>query len=705
MPDLLSIAMKLYDKGLTVTPVSGKKPMIKYWQERRPSREELARSFRSNGITGLGLVTGKLSGNLVCLDFDGEGWNAGVNAVLAAWPELEASLQVLTGSGKLHIYIRCTDLPESFTRRTFHRADLRAAIELRGNRCQSLIPPSIHPDTGKPYRWAQIEADIIDVSFQELERWLEEWSGIISADNLARGARPAKLPEVIPEGQRDVTLTSLAGSMRRRGASFDAILAALREENMRRCRPPLPDEQVVKIAKSVGRYTPEDAAINLTDLGNARRLAALHGDNIRYCYTWGKWLIWHGTHWEIDNTGEIERLAKQTVAEMYAQAAALEDDTQRKQLARWALASESRSRIEAMIALAESEPGIAIDHTVLNKDPYLFNVINGTIDLRTGELREHRREDLITKLSPVPYYPEARSLLWEAFLYRIMDGNEALIRFLQKAVGYSLTGIITDQCLFFMYGTGANGKSTFTETILAMMGDYGQKAPTEMLIARNNTSIPNDVARLVGARFVVAAEVEEGRRLNESVVKDLTGGDRLVARFLHREFFEFDPTHKLWMYGNHKPIVRGTDNGIWRRIRLIPFTVSIPPAEQDTKLREKLRDELPGVLAWAVQGCLRWQEEGLQPPLEVAAATDSYRSEMDVLQAFIQDRCILGEAYRTRASDLYKSYTEWCKENGENPISGTRFSFVMRERGFDRERSSSTGHMIYIGIGLKEPTD
>jgi putative DNA primase/helicase len=298
----------------------------------------------------------------------------------------------------------------------------------------------------------------------------------------------------------------------------------------------------------------------------------------------------------------------------------------------------------------------------------------------------------------VAYHPEAECPTWDAFLWRIMGGRQNIIDFLRRAVGYSLTGMVTEQCLFFLHGTGANGKSTFIEALATMFGDYFQKAPTEMIMTKYGQGVPNDVARLPGTRFVVAAEIEEGRQLAESLIKDLTGGDTVTARFLHREFFEFKSTHKLWMYGNHKPIVKGTDDGIWRRMRLIPFNVTIPEEERDANLPEALKTELDGILAWAVRGCLEWQHDGLGVPDEVKNATKKYRAEMDSLAEFIVDCCVEGPGYLAGAADLHKRYSAWCASINETPMTATMFGRALRERGFEKEHTRNGA--IYKGIGL-----
>jgi putative DNA primase/helicase len=442
-----------------------------------------------------------------------------------------------------------------------------------------------------------------------------------------------------------------------------------------------------------------------TDLGNSERFIYRHGDDVMYCYAWGKFLVWTGRRWERDETGKLHRLAKATVRSIYQEAAETEDEKERKALADHAKRSEAEARIRAMLELAKSE--VPISSEDLDARPWYLNVQNGTVDLRTGNLHPHRQEDFLTKLAPVSYDPDATAPTWAAFLERVLP-SEDLRAFVQRAVGYSATGDTSEQCMFINHGGGANGKSTFQETIAAALGDYTMRAPTEMLLARRAGGIPNDVARLKGSRFVAASETEEGRRLAESLIKDLTGQDTITARFMRAEWFDFKPTHKLWLSTNHKPEIRGTDAAIWRRIRLVPWAVTIPPSEQDKRLAAKLKEELPGILAWIVQGCLEWRREGLRPPDEVRRATGRYRAEMDVLAAFIDEECVVSERASATAKALYSAYREWSEANGEKPESQRRFGGRLKERGFESGKITAgphKGNVEWYGIGLLDGSE
>jgi len=288
------------------------------------------------------------------------------------------------------------------------------------------------------------------------------------------------------------------------------------------------------------------------------------------------------------------------------------------------------------------------------------------------------------------------------FLERIMNGNQSLIGFVQRIIGYSLTGDTREQCFFVLYGEGQNGKTTFLETVKASLGDYAKQTSTETLMLKRSGSIPNDIARLTGTRCAIAMETESGKRLAEGLIKQLTGSDTVTARFLFKEWFEFKPTFKILLGCNHKPQIGGTDLAIWRRIKLIPFTVTIPEKEKDKKLLDKLRKESPGILRWAVEGCLSWQKQGLGEPSEVKAATEKYQREMDALGQFLTDCCTQKPGVQVGASEVYEAYRWWCKRNGDNPKNRTVFGRSMSQKGFKRGKDSQSRRVVYLGIALDD---
>jgi putative DNA primase/helicase len=425
---------------------------------------------------------------------------------------------------------------------------------------------------------------------------------------------------------------------------------------------------------------------HLTDLGNAERLVAQHGHDLRYAPSLG-WLAWDGRRYRRDMDGEVVRRMKLTVRAIYQEAAGVENDKQRDKLVSHARRSEQETRLRAAISLAESEQRVVVDVEDLDADPFLLNVGNGVLDLEDGSLRPHERGHLITRITPVSYKPHADAPRWDAFLEQVFSADADLIAFVQRAVGYSLTGSTREQVLFMPHGGGANGKSTFLETIRSLFGEYAQQAPSDLFLEQRTGGPRSDIARLRGARFVSAVETGDGRRLAESLVKQLTGGDRIAARFLYRNEFEFDPTHKLWLATNHLPEVRGTDEAIWRRIKLIPFTRTIPEHERDPDLLAKLREELAGILAWAIEGCLAWQRDGLQAPAAVTSATSAYRADMDTIGRFLDEVCTLDPTGRTKAAVLYTRYRYWAEQAGErDPLTQKAFGLRLAERGLTAER-------------------
>jgi P4 family phage/plasmid primase-like protien len=450
--------------------------------------------------------------------------------------------------------------------------------------------------------------------------------------------------------------------------------------------------------------TPDDRPVsrprrfNRTDLGNAERLVAWHGSDLRYCHPWSKWLVWDRKRWAEDQTGESRRRARKTVRAIYREASAEEDEEKRKELVQHAVSSEKRDRIAAMLYLGQAEAGIPILPGEMDADPWAFNFLNGTLDLRIGELRPHRRQDLITKLCPLNYVPDAPCPLWLRTLELFLVKSE-LIAYFRKIVGSAMAGVTRDHILPVCHGSGSNGKTTLLGMLLEGFGpDYAMKAMSDLLMAKKNETHPTDRADLFGKRLVIAIESEAGRRLNETQVKELTGGDTIRARRMREDPWEFKPSHTIMMATNHEPTIRGTDIGIWRRLKKIPFVVSLDDSQADKTMPEKLRGELAGIMAWAVQGCLEWQKEGLEPPADVVAATAEYRSKQDLIGAFLDEHTTTGPTFKVAASELYGRYSEWAKFANEFVISMKAFGMSMQERGLKPRKSSV---MVYDGIGLK----
>jgi putative DNA primase/helicase len=359
-----------------------------------------------------------------------------------------------------------------------------------------------------------------------------------------------------------------------------------------------------------------------------------------------------------------------------------------------------------MIELARFEDGIPARPDDFDQDPWLLNVANGTLDLRTGDLSPHDREQMLSKVAAVPYDPTATCPIFLDWLHEIMLSREELVTFLQRAMGYSLTGRVSERVVFILHGGGRNGKTTLLETMSGILGDYAGTAPAEMLLAKRETGIPNDIARLPGRRFVSATETGEGRRLDEVKVKSISGGDTIQARFLHGEWFDFRPTFKIWLGTNHKPEIRGTDNAIWDRIRLIPFDYRVTDSGKIPDLADAfITREGPGILAWMVEGCLAWQQHGLSAPAEVMQATEGYRREMDPLANWIEDRCELRPNVSAPSKSLYASYSAYCEAAGEEPLKQRTFGSRLTERGCGEKRTGQARYRTGIRIiDANEPT-
>ena len=437
-----------------------------------------------------------------------------------------------------------------------------------------------------------------------------------------------------------------------------------------------------------------------TDIGNAARLADRCGGDLRYCAVWKKWLVWDKRRWEVDRTGKVNEKAKAVLDEMRDMPRLIAD--QQHRYAKHVKRSSNKAGFNAMVELAQTIDGIPVMPDKLDADPWLLNCSNGTLDLRTGRLRDHSRNDLLTKIVDINYDAEATCPTFDAFLRKIMKDNPELIHYLQRIVGYCLTGDVGEKVMFILYGDGNNGKTTFLETIRHILGDYAGQVPIQSLMKKNwGEGIPNDIAQLQGKRFATSSETEAGQELAVAKIKQLTGLATVQARYLYAEFFEFFPTFKLFMDCNHKPTVPVDDPAIWNRLKFIPFTVTIPDTEIDRQMGKKLCAEAAGILAWAVRGCLEWQERGLNEPPEVCKATQIHHRDMDTVGRFLEDRCEIGSEFQEVTATLYAAHEMWCHETGDQPQSKKAFGMALdRIDGLQRRKNGTIGWQWH-GIRLR----
>lgn len=432
----------------------------------------------------------------------------------------------------------------------------------------------------------------------------------------------------------------------------------------------------------------------LTEMGNAERIAYEYGHVIKYINDVG-WYIWDGKRWRIDTKKEIERITAKVLRSLSKS----DDEAE----AKWSRMCERRNiRMNSIKDLMPLVPGERGD---FDRHKFLFNVENGVVDLKTGKLLQHDRELGLTKITNIAFDENAKCPEWLNFLDQIFLGDKTIIEYMQRLIGYSLTGDISEQIMMFLVGGGSNGKSTFINTIKDLMGDYGRQAKSDTFIKKKESGANNDIARLVGSRFVSAIESEEGEKLADSFVKQITGGEPVLARFLRQEFFEFIPEFKVFFTTNHKPIIGGLDEGIWRRVKLIPFNLSLPAHKRDKRLPEKLSLEMPGILNWAIEGCMKWQKDGLKEPKVVAEATGKYKDDMDILAPFLDEVCYVdereNESIMIEAKELYNTYERWCFNSGERSLGNRSFYRMLETKGFGKTKG--TGNKTFLtGITLNE---
>jgi putative DNA primase/helicase len=704
------VVASLHQKGFVLHPLKGKVPITTGWQKLTETPPDIETHIEKGG--NVGAVCGKAS-DIIVIDLD---------SMLFADEIFSGKIETLCAErteGRRHVYFKYNPrLPAS------KHHDLTIEILSDGNNI--VLPPSKHP-SGDLYHWKNPDAPILDMppgveaNFLRLFKTETELKQILSkcrhcfrdiikrkpdmhgadgremmvavcADMKANGANEAHIKmfaklmyqEKFDEGRTlqewrniDPAKTWTCDKLRAKVPAYVDLADCEKCEGRRKkfediqTTPP-PEPQVTDM-------------MDYTDDGNAKRLVALFGDKIRYCHPWKSWLCWNGKYWERDKSGQIFRYAKDTVRVMFTEAEDMRKDMRERHL-QHAIKNKSVTKLKAMVFLAESEQGMTILPDDFDKNKMLFNVQNGTVELDyitgQGKLREHKKEDYITRISPAIYDAGATRGLWRVFIDDITKGEPRLIEYLQKMAGQLLSGEVREKAMYVLHGKKDTGKTTFVETLVCVLENYAETMAIESLMKKSRGGIPNDIAALKGKRFVFVDEPDFGDKLSEGVIKKLTGLDTINARFLNEEFFKFKPEYNLWILCNNFPDLTDKDPAVWGRVKKIPFLMKLK--EIDTTLQEKLKSELSDVLNWMIEGCLSWQKEGMKPPEIVLKATEDIKEDFDSLADFFNICCIIGKEYKITHQYLYTAFQLWAMSVKRYPMSKKAFTQVCENREFER---------------------
>ena len=696
-----------------------KMPLETGWQK-KPYRFTDIEPWVSTG-NNYGVMGGE--GELIILDAD----QKRISEI--AESDLPKTFTVKTPKCGHHYYFLCAEI----TRKIVLNKDKEHFGEIISSGAQVVGCGSIHPDTKTPYELFR-DLGITRISREEIFSPLAEF--LVGDKQLYDGIKPEDLDILTVLQKNGIELKKLSGQYScahpihgsktgmnlvvhpqknvwkcfRCDSGGGTLLLIAVLERIIECHEAKPGilrgdlfKRVVKIAEEkYGFKIQKQAGIVVpaglwNDEWNAKRLVERHAGLIRNCDHLGGWHVWNKKAWVADEIHSITALARDTVGTFHDYLHDMDEDGQQAFI-KHIRSSGNETKLKAMANVARSWPKMSVRSDDFDADPYLLNCQNGVVQLKTGKLIPHSPDLLLTKICNTHYDSTARCPEWIKFLNTIFQGNENLITFIQKAVGYGLTGDVSQQIFFILHGDGANGKSTFVETFYKILGSYAAITPTSTLIAKRGNEIPNDVARLKGARFIISSELERSKLLDEALVKRFTSEEPISARFLRQEFFEFKPTGKIFLSTNYKPTIRGTDDGIWRRIRLIPFEHKFEGANKIEKFADKfLLPELPGILAWAVRGFLMMQDEGMKPPDIVMSATQEYKSAEDGVGAFLDEFCELDEWAEVSVSDLYAAF----KENSDFYMKKKEFNDYLEKHGYKKERRTAgeqKGRFFWKGI-------
>nr|WKF57016.1 hypothetical protein HUO10_001492 [Paraburkholderia busanensis] len=640
-------------------------------------------------------ATGAPSGRVLVIDMDVKNQNSGAKSLVSLqkkYGRLPETLTAMTQSGGAHYLLT---YPEGM--KIPCKVAFREGIDIRADGGYCVAPPSII--NGGAYEWIDPTMEI-----KPSPAWLLE---ALAENGAIRRKRKSRTTSIVSTGSRNQSVMLHAFSLLNSGLDYERLEEELLEYNTACCNPPLTESEVARIAMNVIKSHRENAtnALHTTDLGNAMRMSELYRAILRYVYQSKQWLKKHASGvWHHIDELHVLGLSRELLPLIYEEMSRLSPGN-RAEMFEHAKYTESNAGLKHAVELFRSEPGIAVSASDLDQGEWMLPVRNGLIDLQTGKFMPMDPALLITQTAGVDYDPDATCPRWEKFLLQIMNGDVELVEYLRRAIGYTLTTQTIEHALFFAFGSGANGKSTFLNLLRALFGDLGAQANGDMLLdksggqAMSQNAASSEVARLAGKRLVAMSEVEEGRHFSEKTVKWYTGGEVITARMLYQNAFEFKPRFKLWLAGNYKPTIKGNDHGIWRRMKLIPFTVTIPPEKRDPDLERKLREELPGILNWALVGCQQWRENGckLKEPAIITNEVSEYRGEMDVVESWLSEFTRDNPDGEIHFGNAYKFFEAWSKMNYNFAYSGKRFGMILKDKGY---QPAAKPHRVYKGLTL-----
>jgi putative DNA primase/helicase len=726
MTAVIQAALRYKDHLWVTLPLEtgSKKPKETGWAKRTLDKVNPEEDFAAND--NIGVLLGTPSNDIADIDLDCE---EAVRAASHFLPETNLRFGRTSNPNSHWLYqVRDSGSPIKFSCQGIEGP----LVEYRANGQQTMFPPSVHPS-----------GETVVFSEDDEPTRIDRAALVHSVSHLAAASLLAKHWS---EGRRHDMALAVSGALLRADWISDDVEDFISGICLAACDPELKDrvatvfdtearmeaelpttglpslrrlagdtvvDRIVEWLSLNNGNTPgighnsrpaSEAVLRCSDIGNANAFSNDNIRTVRYSYDMGYWFAWDGWRWTQKSSAIVDRVAENTVRAFSNELGSITDFKEQEAFLKWIKQSGNKQRLTAMVHLARHLS--QLDQEKLDGDPFLLNAKGVAINLKDGSVKENERDDFCTKVINVVHDPSAECPLFMKFLDRIMDGSEPLKKFVQRAIGYSLSGSTKEQCFFIAHGSGANGKSTLLNLVRDMMGDYALNIPMDTLMTKSKGGgIPNDIARLRGARMVTAAEGEAKQKLAESLVKQLTGGDAMTARFLFQEFFDFTPAMKIWLATNFKPQVTGEDQALWRRIHLIPFKVVIPPEDRDGDLPEKLKAEMPGILNWAIEGAIEWVNGGLLPPKEVKAATSDYQSEMDGFAEFCNTMIIQAPGENTKKSELYDAFCGWCEEEGGQYLSKSDFTARMRRLDFKEGRNKFGRYWKDIRLDTDVPVD